>query len=251
VKLSDRTLRFALRPTVFVVSLAPLIYLGWAASTGNLSANPLSDVTNETGVWTLRFVCITLALTPLRKLTGWNGFIKFRRMAGLYAFFYGTLHLLTYAIADRFAGLEQASGLVEAIASGRLPAEALVASTARAMASSIGEDIYKRPFITLGFAAWLTMLPLAITSTAGWIRRLGGKRWNRLHRLVYLTGILGPLHYWWLVKADVRRPIAYAAAVAVLLCVRVYWSRAKEYLSASRTYRSPTVAAVSRAPRPE
>jgi methionine sulfoxide reductase heme-binding subunit len=251
VNLSDRTLRFALKPTVFLASLAPLIYLGWAASTGNLSANPLSDVTNDSGVWTLRFVCITLALTPLRKLTGWNGFVKFRRMAGLYAFFYGTLHLLTYAIADRFAGLEQASGLVGAIASGRLPAEALVASTARAMARSIGEDIYKRPFITLGFAAWLTMLPLAITSTAGWIRRLGGKRWNRLHRLVYLTGILGPLHYWWLVKADVRRPIAYAAAVAVLLCGRVYWSRAKEYLSGSRTYGSPTVAAVARVPRPE
>ena len=268
MRLSDRTIRSVLKPTVFMASLVPLLYLMWAGLSGALSANPLSDLTNETGVWTLRFVCITLALSPLRRLTGWNGFIKFRRMAGLYAFFYGTLHLLTYAIADRFAGLEQASGLVEAIAGGRLPAEALVASTARAMARSIGEDIYKRPFITLGFAAWLTMLPLAITSTAGWIRRLGGKRWNRLHRLVYLTGILGPLHYWWLVKADVSRPIAYAAAVAVLLSARIYWSRArraavrrvgsaegegrrKEYLSALRTYRPTTVAAVSRAPRRE
>jgi methionine sulfoxide reductase heme-binding subunit len=227
VKLSDRTVRFALKPAVFVASLMPLVYLVWAALTGNLSANPLSDLTNETGVWTLRFIGITLALTPLRKFTAWNGFIKFRRMAGLYAFFYGTLHLLTYAIADRFAGLAQASSLAEAIAMGRLPAEALVVSTTRAMATSIGEDIYKRPFITLGFAAWLTMLPLAVTSTAGWIRRLGGKRWNRLHRLVYLTGVLGPLHYWWLVKADVSRPMAYAAAVAVLLGVRVYWSRAR------------------------
>jgi len=227
VKLSDRTVRFALKPAVFVASLIPLVYLVCAALTGNLSANPLSDLTNETGVWTLRFVGISLALTPLRKLTAWNGFIKFRRMAGLYAFFYGTLHLLTYAIADRFAGLAQASSLVEAIAMGRLPATALVVSTARAMVTSIGEDIYKRPFITLGFAAWLTMLPLAVTSTAGWIRRLGGKRWNRLHRLVYLTGMLGPLHYWWLVKADVSRPMAYAAAVAVLLGVRVYWSRAR------------------------
>jgi sulfoxide reductase heme-binding subunit YedZ len=208
----------------------PLLYLVWAASSGTLSANPLSDLTNETGVWTLRFGCLTLALTPLRKVTRWNGFIKFRRMAGLYAFFYGTLHLLTYAIADRFAGLEQASALVEAIASGRLPAEALVASTARAMARSIGEDIYKRPFITLGFAAWLTMLPLAITSTAGWIRRLGGKRWNRLHQLVYCTGILGPLHYWWLVKADISRPMAYAAAAAVLLGARVYWSHARRVI---------------------
>jgi sulfoxide reductase heme-binding subunit YedZ len=227
VRLSDRTVRFALKPAVFVASLIPLVYLAWAALTGNLSANPLSDLTNETGVWTLRFIGITLALTPLRKVTAWNGFIKFRRMAGLYAFFYGTLHLLTYAIADRFAGLAQASSLVEAIAMGRLPATALVVSTARAMVTSIGEDIYKRPFITLGFAAWLTMLPLAVTSTAGWIRRLGGKRWNRLHRLVYLTGMLGPLHYWWLVKADVSRPMAYAVAVAVLLGVRVYWSRAR------------------------
>jgi len=227
VKLSDRTVRFALKSGVFAVSLMPFVYLVWAALTGNLSANPLSDLTNETGVWTLRFVCITLALTPLRKFTAWNGFIKFRRMAGLYIFFYGTLHLSTYAIADRFAGLAQASSLVEAIAMGRLSATALVVSTARAMVTSIGEDIYKRPFITLGFAAWLTMLPLAVTSTAGWIRRLGGKRWNRLHRLVYLTGMLGPLHYWWLVKADVSRPMAYAAAAAVLLGVRVYWSRAR------------------------
>ena len=112
MKLSDRTVRFALKPAVFAVSLMPLVYLVWAALTGNLSANPLSDLTNETGVWTLRFVCITLALTPLRKFTAWNGFIKFRRMAGLYAFFYGTLHLSTYAIADRFAGLAQASGTV-------------------------------------------------------------------------------------------------------------------------------------------
>ena len=227
MRLSDRTVRFALKPTVFVASLTPLIYLVWAASSGTLSANPLSDLTNETGVWTLRFVCLTLAVTPLRKFTGWNGFVRFRRMAGLYAFFYGTLHLSTYAVADRFAGLDQASGWVEAVATRRLPTAMLVASTAGAMARSIGEDIYKRPFITLGFAAWLTMLALAMTSTAGWIRRLGGRRWNRLHRLVYLTGILGPLHYWWLVKADVSRPMAYAVAVAVLLGVRVYWSRAR------------------------
>src|SRR5260370_6321149 len=102
------------------------------------------------------------------------------------------------------------------------------------MAKSIGEDIYKRPFITLGFAAWLTMLSLAITSTAGWIRRLGGKRWNRLHRLVYVTGILGPLHYLWVVKADVSRPMAYAAAVAVLFGVRLYWSRARRAAAPAR-----------------
>ena len=225
MRLSDRAVRFGLKPAVFLASLGPFAYLVWAALTGNLSANPLSDLTNETGVWTLRFVCITLAITPLRKLTGWNTFIKFRRMAGLFAFFYGTLHLLTYAIADRFAGLDQAGGWVEALSGGHIPGGALIVSTARAMVKSIGEDIYKRPFITVGFSAWLTMVPLALTSTAGWIRRLGGKRWNRLHRLVYLTGILGPLHYWWLVKADVSRPLTYAAVVALLLGARVMWSR--------------------------
>jgi sulfoxide reductase heme-binding subunit YedZ len=227
LKLSDRAVRFGLKPVVFLASLGPFFYLIWAAQTGNLSANPLSDLTNETGVWTLRFLCITLAITPLRKLTGWNPLIKFRRMAGLFAFFYGSLHLLTYAIADRFAGLEQAGGWVEALSAGHAPGGALVASTLRALATSIGEDIYKRPFITIGFAAWVTMLPLAITSTAGWIRRLGGKRWNRLHQIVYLTGILGPLHYWWLVKADVSRPLTYAAVVAVLLGARIYWNRAR------------------------
>jgi len=174
--LPDRALRFGLKPIVFLASLGPFAYLIWAADTGNLSANPLSDLTNETGVWTLRFVCITLAITPLRKITGWNQLVKFRRMAGLFAFFYGTLHLLTYAIADRFAGLDQAGSWVEALSAGHLPGAALIGPTLGALAKSIGQDIYKRPFITVGFAAWLTMLPLAITSTAGWIRRLGGKR---------------------------------------------------------------------------
>jgi len=227
LRVSDRAIRFGLKPIVFVASLGPFFYLVWAALTGNLSANPLADLTNETGVWTLRFICITLAITPLRKLTGWNPFIRFRRMAGLFAFFYGTLHLTTYAIVDRFAGLDQAAGWVEALSGGHVPGGALVASTLRSLAKSIGEDIYKRPFITIGFATWVSMLPLAITSTAGWIRRLGGKQWNRLHRLVYLTGILGPLHYWWLVKADVSRPLTYAAVVAVLLGARLFWIRSR------------------------
>ena len=239
LKLSDRAVRFGLKPIVFLTSLGPFVYLVWAASTGNLSANPLADLTNETGVWTLRFVCITLAITPLRKVTGWNVLVKFRRMAGLFAFFYGTLHLTTYAIVDRFAGLEQAPGWVEALSAGHVPGGALIASTLRAMVKSIGEDLYKRPFITIGFAAWLTMLPLALTSTAGWIRRIGGRRWNRLHQLVYLTGILGPLHYWWLVKADVSRPLTYAAIVALLLGARIYWSRRRAVPVAARVPAPP------------
>ena len=200
---------------MFLASLWPLVYLVWAALTGNLSANPLEDLTHETGVWTLRFLCITLAITPLRKLTGWNTFIRFRRMAGLYAFFYGTLHLLTYVIADRFAGLDFPDGM-------------LALSTVRNLAKSVGQDIYKRPFITIGFSAWLSMAPLAATSTAGMIRRLGGKRWNRLHRLVYLAATLGVLHYWWLVKADVSRPLTYALVVVILFGARVFLNRARQ-----------------------
>ncbi len=216
MKLSDRAVRFGLKPVVFLASLGPVVYLVWAALTAHLSANPLADLTNETGVWTLRFLCITLAITPLRKLTGWNTVVRFRRMAGLYAFFYGTLHLLTYVIADRFAGLDFPDGM-------------LALSTVRNLGKSVVQDIYKRPFITVGFSAWVSMLPLAITSTAGWIRRLGGKRWNRLHRLVYLTGILGPLHYWWLVKADVSRPLTYAFVVTLLLGARVFLNRARQH----------------------
>jgi sulfoxide reductase heme-binding subunit YedZ len=215
LKLSDRVVRFGLKPVVFLASLGPIVWLVWAALTGNLSANPLEDLTHETGVWTLRFLCITLAITPLRKLTGWHTFIRFRRMAGLYAFFYGTLHLLTYVIADRFAGLDFPDGM-------------LALSTVRNLAKSVGQDIYKRPFITIGFSAWLSMAPLAATSTAGMIRRLGGKRWNRLHRLVYLTATLGVLHYWWLVKADVSRPLTYALVVAILFGARVFLNRVRQ-----------------------
>src|SRR5205085_11438030 len=160
LKLSDRTVRFVLKPAVFIASLGPVAWLIWAATTGNLSANPLSDLTNETGVWTLRFVCITLALTPVRRVTGWNVPIRFRRMAGLFAFFYGTLHFLTYVIADRFAGLDFPDGIV-------------ASSTVVNLGRSVAADIAKRPFITVGFTAFSLMVPLAVTSTTGWIRRLG------------------------------------------------------------------------------
>jgi sulfoxide reductase heme-binding subunit YedZ len=201
-----------LKPIAFIASLLPCAWLVWAALTGHLSANPLSDLTNETGVWTIRFICITLALTPLRRLTGWNALIRFRRMAGLFAFFYGTLHFLTYVIADRFASLDFPNGIV-------------AWTTVVNLAKAIGDDIYKRPYITVGFTALMTMVPLAATSTAGMIRRLGGRRWNRLHRLVYATGVLAVIHYWWLVKADISRPLAYGVVVALLLGFRIYWSR--------------------------
>jgi len=225
LKISDRTVRRVFKPIVFLASLGPVGWLVWAALTGNLSPNPLSDLTNETGVWTLRFICITLAITPLRKLTGWNAAIRFRRMTGLFAFFYGTLHFLTYVIADRFAGLDFPDGM-------------LAWSTVRNLAASVGEDVYKRPFITVGFTAWMTLLPLALTSTAGMIRRLGGRRWNLLHRLVYLTAMLGVLHYWWLVKADVRRPLTYGAVVAILLGARILWARRRAAAAAPAAARN-------------
>ena len=211
--MSDRTVRFVVKPFAFLGSLGPAGWLAWAAVTGHLSANPLGDLTNETGVWALRFLGITLAITPLRRISGWNGWIKFRRMAGLFAFFYGTLHLLTYVIADRFAAVGLENGV-------------FAWTTFTGLASAVWDDISKRPYITVGFTAWATMVPLALTSTAGMIRRLGGRRWNVLHRLVYATAMLGVVHYWWLVKADVHRPMAYAAVVALLLTFRVYWKRA-------------------------
>jgi sulfoxide reductase heme-binding subunit YedZ len=211
---SLKFVRFVVKPLAFVAALGPAGWLVWAALTGQLSANPLSDLTNETGVWALRFLCITLAITPLRRITGWNHLIRFRRMTGLFAFFYGSLHFLTYTIVDRFAGLDFPDGIV-------------AWSTVRNLAASVGADIYKRPFITIGFTAFSLMVPLAVTSTAGMIRRLGGKRWNALHRLVYVSAVAGVVHYYWLVKADIRRPLIYGAVVVTMLGVRAYWSRMK------------------------
>jgi sulfoxide reductase heme-binding subunit YedZ len=210
----NQVVRWILKPAALVAGLAPAAWLVRAALTGNLSVNPLSDITNTTGIWTLRFLCVTLAITPLRRLTGWNALIRFRRMAGLFAFFYGTLHFLTYVIADRFASLEFPDGIV-------------AASTLRNLAASIGADIYARPFITIGFAALMSMVPLAATSTVGMIRRLGGRRWQALHRLVYATAVLGVVHYWWLVKLDLRPPQRYAVIVGALLAARVWWAWAR------------------------
>lgn len=210
--LSQTTIKWVLKPAAFAAGLGPVAWILWAGLTGNLSANPLSDITNETGLWAIRFLCLTLAITPARRLTGWNVLIRFRRMVGLYAFFYGSLHFLIYVIADRFAALDFPDGIV-------------AWSTVRNLVASVGADIYKRPFITIGFTALMLMLPLAVTSTAGMIRRLGGKRWQALHRLVYASASIAVIHYWWLVKADISSPIRYGAAVAVLLLARVGWAR--------------------------
>ncbi|MEK6629456.1 MAG: protein-methionine-sulfoxide reductase heme-binding subunit MsrQ [Acidobacteriota bacterium] len=202
----------ALKGVVFVGCLGPVAWLVWAAFTGSLSANPISDITKETGTWTLRFLMVTLAVTPVRRWTGWNDAIKFRRMLGLFAFFYGTLHFLTYLWLDQFFDV-----------------------------AAIVKDVYKRPFITAGFSAFVLMLPLAVTSTAGMIRRVGGRAWRRLHRLIYVSAIIGVVHYWWLVKADIRRPRNYAVVVVVLLGARlaaVAWPKLRARFASQRTLRT-------------
>ena len=182
-----------IKPFVFIAALGPLAYLLLGAWRGSLGANPIETITRSTGLWTLRFMLITLAVTPLRRLTGWNDMVRVRRMLGLFAFFYGSLHLLTYVWLDQFFDV-----------------------------AAIAKDVVKRPFITAGFSAYVLLVPLAITSTAGMIRRLGGRTWRRLHRLAYATAALGVVHYWWLVKADIRPPRNYAILLAALLLVRVW-----------------------------
>jgi sulfoxide reductase heme-binding subunit YedZ len=208
VVLTRNTIRWVLKPLVFLASLGPVVYLAWGAFTGNLGANPISEITFGTGDWTLRFLAISLAVTPLRKLSGWNDLIRFRRMLGLFAFFYGTLHFVTYLSLDRF---------LDVIAVRQPDQGSLIGAFLR----SIVQDVWMRPFITVGFAAFLAMLPLALTSTAGWIRRLGGRNWQRLHRLVYVAAVCGVVHFWWLVKADVREPLIYAVIFGVLLTFRI------------------------------
>jgi len=219
----DRMVRWA-KPVVFAGALLPLAFMIWAGLHGNLTADPLKEVTHETGDWTIRFIVITLAITPVRRLTGWNWLIRFRRMMGLFAFFYGSCHFLIYVIADRFAGLDFPDGIV-------------AWSTGRALLASIWDDIYKRPYITVGFLGFVSMIPLALTSTAGWIRRIGGRNWQRLHRLIYVTAVAGVVHYWWLVKADIRDPAIYAVLVTLLLGYRATF-----FVKRARLQRQPAQA---------
>ena len=179
-----------LKPLVFLACLLPLARLGWKAFNSALGANPIQVITWSTGTFTLVFLMITLAITPVRRLTGQYWLIQFRRMFGLFAFFYGCLHFTTYIWLDQFFDWH-----------------------------SMVKDVYKRPFITVGFTAFVLLIPLALTSTQRSIRWLG-KRWVTLHRLIYFTAIFGVIHYIWLVKADLRKPLIYATILSVLLIYR-------------------------------
>ena len=178
---------------VFLVCLIPLGVLIWEAFTGGLGSNPTQFLEHATGDWTLRFVAITLSVTPLRKILKQPLLIRFRRMLGLFAFFYGCLHFSIYLTFDQVFDPR-----------------------------GIWADVMKRRYITVGFTGFVLMIPLALTSTAGWIRRLGGKRWAMLHRAIYATAVAGVIHYLWLVKSDIHIPLEYAAVMAILLGWRVY-----------------------------
>jgi methionine sulfoxide reductase heme-binding subunit len=195
----SQTLVRTLKVTVFIACLGPIGVLLWKGFHENLGANPVDVITRSTGKWTLTFLLITLSITPLRKLASAPWLVRFRRMLGLFAFFYGTLHLTTYVWLDKSFDV-----------------------------SAMLHDIVKRRFITAGMTAWSLMLPLALTSTAGWIRRMGGKRWQKLHRLIYFSAAAGVIHFIWLVKADLRRPLTYGAILLGLLAFRLAtWGIAK------------------------
>ncbi len=178
---------------VFLVSLLPLAWIGWLAWQGELGANPVETLSHRSGDWSLRFLLLTLAVTPVRRWTGWNRLQQFRRMLGLFAFFYVSLHFAVYLIFDQFFDW-----------------------------TAIVADVAKRPYVTVGFTAFLLLIPLAITSTHGMMRRLG-HNWQRVHRLVYLIAVLGVLHYAWLVKADLSEPLLYGGTLVVLLGYRLWW----------------------------
>jgi len=186
-----KDVRFA-KQVLFINSLVPLTLLLWDVYHHRAGANPLEVVTRTTGMLTLVFLFVTLAINPVRKLFGVNWLIKFRRMVGLFAFFYGFLHLMTYVWFDRFFNLKSAA-----------------------------RDVVARPFLAVGMTAFFLMIPLAITSTNKMVKRLGGKRWNLLHKLIYLSGIAGALHYWMLVKSATRLPLTFAFVLGLLLAFRL------------------------------
>jgi sulfoxide reductase heme-binding subunit YedZ len=199
---------------VFFLCLIPFASLVWRSLHSDLGANPVETLQHATGDWTLRFLIFTLCITPFRKLFNLPDLIRFRRLLGLFAFFYVCLHFITYLGPDQQFDL-----------------------------AGMWKDVAKRPFITVGFTAFVLLIPLAITSTAGWIRRLGGKRWQLLHRSIYFAAVLGVIHYYWLVKSDVREPLFYGALVAILLLWRLgsWFSRRKSKPSVRVTVPSVSI----------
>lgn len=187
----------ALKPVVFAAALAPAAMLVFDAAAGAFGPNPIEEVTHRTGIAAIVLLVMTLAITPLRKLLRVGALVQFRRMLGLFAFFYASLHVITYVVDQTYL-----SGL------GVSPA-------------AIFEDVLDRPYITLGFVSFLLLVPLAVTSTRGWVRRMGGKRWQRLHRLAYLAAVAAAVHFFWLVKADMTRPLVVAGALAIVLGFRL------------------------------
>ena len=183
-----------IKPPLFIACLVPLAYYAWGVQADTLGANPIEAVTRGMGTWALNFLLITLTVTPLRKYSGWAWLVRLRRMLGLFVFFYAILHLSTYLWFDQFFDW-----------------------------AAIAKDILKRPFITVGMVTFALLVPLAATSNAFAIRKLGGRRWQELHRSVYLIGLLAVLHYSWMVKADVSKPLIYALLLGVLLGLRVWW----------------------------
>ncbi|MGI9248639.1 MAG: sulfite oxidase heme-binding subunit YedZ [Woeseiaceae bacterium] len=190
-----KQVRLIWKPITFLICLVPalLVITDAFEITGRLGANPVEEIQDRFGIWALRFIMVTLAITPLRRLTGWNWLARFRRMFGLFTFFYALMHFLTWLILDQ--------GI---------------------LLSAILEDLVERPFITIGFAALLLLTALAATSTNAMRRRLG-RRWQTLHNAAYLVGVLGVWHYWWQVKKDITEPLIYAAILAVLLGTRIWW----------------------------
>lgn len=205
-KSASRNVRFkrAVKVVVFLAALIPAALLVRGILTNSLGVNPAETIQLSTGRWALKFLIATLAITPLRRLTGWNILIQYRRMLGLFAFFYASLHFTAYIVLDQYFAFD-----------------------------AMMTDVIKRPFITMGFAAWLLMLPLALTSTKGSIRRLG-KRWTKLHALVYIAIVCAAIHFAWKVKVFHGDPVTYAAVVALLLAFRVFWTLRKRLSTPSR-----------------
>lgn len=200
----------ALKAVLFVLCLLPAYLLWQGFQQDTLGANPIETITRASGEWTLRLLLLTLAITPLRKYTGWHWLIRLRRMLGLFTFAWALGHFLTYIWLDQFFDW-----------------------------ASIAKDILKRPFITLGFAAFVLLIPLAATSTHGAIRRMGGRRWQALHRSIYAIAILGCLHFWWLVKEDFTDPLIYSAITALLLGLRAWWRELERRRQLAGAYLRP------------